>query len=99
MAPPPFSSADYLTNNSWSGTVDNEPITIFAGAVGGNSSQGVVIVESVNANGSTTLTPFVSPTANGTLTIESIKSNVLTLTSSGGGVFQFDANSDAFTGS
>ena len=98
LNPPPFPAAEYLTNNSWMGNVNGATVTAFAGNIGGDSNQGVVVIVSAanNISGSPTASAFESPSADGTLTISSLSGSVLTLNSSSGQTLHFDLSNDAY---
>ena len=102
-APPPFSSQQFVTQNSWWDVVGGESYQVWAGSEASDASQGVVIIMAGPASdtshaGNYTLQAFPTPTQHGPVSITASTGTVLTLTSSDGTTFTFDVLANAYVG-
>jgi hypothetical protein len=101
QAQPPFSSSDYDVNNSWAETSGGNYVSVFAGNEGGDSSQGVVVVDTGpigTAPGAPGYSETAYPTSgqDGSLTMVSASGWTITLEAADGTTYYFDATTDAY---
>ncbi len=104
QAQPPFSSTDYDVNNSWSNTSNGNYVSVYAGNIGGNASQGVVVVDTGPVGtvpGATGFSEKVYPTStrDGSLTMVSSSGWTITLEATDGATYYFNAQTDAYVAS
>jgi hypothetical protein len=90
---PPFSTDRFWSGgNQWNGYINSGFTIVYAGAYGNDRQQGVVIMVTESSEDWVN-----SPERNGTLRIDSVDGNRLTLSSTGGMFYQFDVNTKIFT--
>jgi hypothetical protein len=99
--PTPFSSERYLANNSWANVDGSVGYSAWAGWVTADPSQGVVVVLTGPVNdptqtGSYSLKAYLTPTADGAVTIVSASGMTLTLRAADGTIFVFNVTSGAY---
>jgi hypothetical protein len=89
--PGPFSAEQIFVENLWQSASDRGFVQVFAGALGNDLSQGVIVVlttDSARAEGSEEW--ILTPTSAGAVRIVNAENNFLTLHSSSGARFLFD---------
>jgi hypothetical protein len=91
----PFSSSDYLTKNGWWNEANGEFYDVYAGSLGSEPSQGVIVVftgplSDTQGAVKPSLRAFPSRGQDGALKITSASGWVLTLTAADGVQYRFD---------
>jgi len=99
--PPPFSSSDYLTVNGWWNQANGLDYDVFAGSLGGDASQGVVVVCKEPALGTTgsgdgSCAAFPTSRPTGALQIEGASAWTLTLQATSGATYSFDVATESY---
>jgi hypothetical protein len=95
-AQPPFHSYEFTAGNMWQGWMENRWVQVYAGALGSDPTQGVLIVVRENGGG----TEWVqAPAGSGGLWLMAESNHRLTVSSTGGQIFYFDVAAMAFADS
>jgi len=96
----PFSSEEILVENQWQEIKDGNYVTVFAGASGGDHSQGLLIITAETVNGEHPIPSagggYLSPMKTGALGVVGADGERLTLASAGGATLFFDVASRLF---
>lgn len=83
----------YIFENHWCGTVDEQTVTVFAGALKGRRSQGILVVRSMPKDvGRVGGRQFLGPRGGGVLRILDSQGSRLKVGTKCGGTFWFDAS-------
>ena len=95
-AQPPFHSFEFSAGNMWQGWMENRWVQVYAGALGSDPTQGVLIVVRENGGG----TEWVqTPSGSGALRLTAEINHRLTVSSTGGQIFYFDVAAMSFADS
>jgi hypothetical protein len=99
----PFSSMDFSTNTEWFNEANGNYFHVYAGALGSDSEQGVVVVVvepmADSSSNSITLTSYPSSSVDGPLTITGFQGWTITLLSSDGDTYYFDVSTLSYVAS
>lgn len=95
-APVQFPSAAYLGSNQWQGWLNGRWVQVYAGALGSDPTQGVLVVVAENGGGTDWV---LAPAGSGKLTLSAETNNRLTVVSAGGETYYFDVAAMAFADS
>jgi hypothetical protein len=98
----PFSASDYAISNAWWNEAGGRFYDVYAGSMGSDPSQGVVVVfsgplgDAQSSTAPSSLRAFPSPGQHGTLRITSAAGWILTLTASDGVKYRFDVKTSQY---
>jgi hypothetical protein len=92
----PFPSAEYIITNGWQELIDENYVTVFAGALTSNRKQGVLIVEMESPF---RFRQYITPDQSGEIKISSAKGFRLVLVSSNNKTYYFDVPAQRFVNS
>lgn len=97
----PFSSSDFLIENGWWNQTSTTQYIVYAGAVGSDQPQGVVVVLSRplddTDNSTATITPYDTAGQDGALTMVSTDGWTIELQASDGALYSFDVSTLSYT--
>lgn len=94
-APPGVS--DIAVSNIWRGIIDNQKISLYAGAKADDSEQGLIFLDIMNeGNETTSFKELNTPAKAGPVKVVKENAGVITLESDSGTVFTFDVRSLEF---
>ena len=94
----PGAGDDFVAQNVWVGLVNDEWISLYAGALRSDPKQGALLLVTVRPD-QVTEERFMVPLSNGALTVESANVQRLRLVSTSGATFWFDVLAKRFVGS
>lgn len=95
-AQPPFHSYEFTAGNMWQGWMEHRWVQVYAGVLGSDPTQGVLIVVRENGGG----TEWVqTPSGSGALRLTAEINHRLTVSSTGGQIFYFDVAAMSFADS
>jgi len=97
-APVPVTAGDFVAQNVWVGLVNNEWVSLYAGALRSDPQQGALLLVTVLPD-RVEQERFVAPLSNGALRISSLNVQRLTLVAPGGESYIFDVLAKRFVGS
>jgi len=92
-APVPFPSATFTGSNQWQMWLNGRWVQVYAGALGSDPTQGVLVVVAENGGGTDWV---LAPAGSGLLTLVAEINNRLTVASAGGDTYYFDVSAMAF---
>jgi hypothetical protein len=97
----PFSASDYVTENAWWNEEGGKFYDVYAGAMGSDPSQGVVVVFTgplggAQSAGAPSLRAFPSAGRSGALRITSAEGWILTLHAADGATYRFDVKTSQY---
>jgi hypothetical protein len=98
MISPVFSLSQYTVVNSWLTTNRFHPNVVFAGALGRNPKQGVVVVVSCDGTVENphSVKAYPTPAKDGALRLTATQGLDLTLTAADGTIYHFNASTDQY---
>lgn len=97
---PDYPGGGYTFTTGWEGTIGNLNITIYAGSLAGDSTQGVLVVHDENRTTySVDVASFPTPANDGALTISDVSNGMVNLQADDGSALAFDLSSNQFVSS
>ena len=94
----PFPAAQYLVQNRWQQDVGLNHVVVYAGALGSDESQGVLVLQILSMDLSRVSTREVlGSSGSGALRITAAAGHILTVRSDSGSTLRFDVDGSSFT--